>query len=103
MSLQDMQQRADTIDSLYRPNGGWGLREYAEGLVGDVGDLMKLVMAKEGLRHKEDVDRRTEHEINDIMWSVLMLYKSIGKDPSESFMAAMNELETRILGKGDSK
>lgn len=95
--LEEMQSRANDIDRKYRSDGGWGLREYSEGLVGDVGDLMKLVMAKHGLRDKADIDLKLEHEANDIMWCVLMLYRELGiKDPHASFMNAMEKLSKRI-------
>ena len=103
MGIEQMQVRAADIDGLYRQTTPpWGLREYAEGMIGDAGDLMKLVMAKEGLREKPNVDAAIEHEVNDLQWSVLMLYRAIGKDPVESFMAAMDELEARISESSDS-
>lgn len=99
MSIEDMRCRAEDIDDFYRDQRpDWGLREYAEGMTGDLGDLMKLVMAKEGLRTADDVDACIEHEINDLQWSVLMLYRAIGKDPVESFLRAMDELEAKIRG-----
>lgn len=36
----------------------WGATEYTQGLIGDVGDLVKLVMAKNRLRKVEDVDQK---------------------------------------------
>jgi hypothetical protein len=39
--------------------------------VGDVGDLMKLVMAKEGAREIQDVDEKLQHELAACLWSVL--------------------------------
>jgi len=98
--IEKMQSRAVDIDDLYRPvEKTWGLREYTEGMVGDVGDLMKLAMAKSGLREKDNIDEGIEHEVNDIMWSLLMIYREIGKNPVESFMDAMNQLESGITEK----
>jgi hypothetical protein len=100
--VRKMQDRANQIDDIYRPTEkNWGIREYTEGMVGDIGDLMKLVMAKSGLREKQGIDEGIEHEINDIQWSILMLYKAIGKDPVESFMASMDEIELRVSGESN--
>jgi nitrogen fixation/metabolism regulation signal transduction histidine kinase len=40
----------------------WTKEEILQGFVVDVGDLTKLVMAKSGIRHVEDVDRKLAHE-----------------------------------------
>lgn len=53
MNLQELTQRAIEVRSKYselqeEKNGKkWTRAELAQGFVGDVGDLMKLVMAKE--------------------------------------------------------
>ncbi len=97
--IEQMRQRAADIDDIYRERGpGWGLREYTEGAMGDLGDLMKLVQAQHGLRPKDDIEARIEHEINDLQWSILMMYRAIGKKPLESFMQWADELEQRIAG-----
>lgn len=94
--IKEMQDKANDVDRTYRPNANWSLREYAEGMVGDVGDLLKLVMAKEGLRSGDNIDESLEHEVNDIQWSLLMLYRELGLDPAESFLRAMDTLQKRI-------
>ena len=43
----------------------WEIRDYAMGFVGDVGDLQKLIMAKENLRNTNDVDAKLAHELSD--------------------------------------
>jgi len=67
-----------------------------EGFVGDVGDLMKLVMAKEGVRTIEDVDKKLKHELCDCLWSVLVLAKKFDIDIEREFLDKMSELEERI-------
>ena len=42
----------------------WTREEIMQGFVGDVGDLMKLVMAKAGARVIEDTDRKLAHELD---------------------------------------
>lgn len=67
-----------------------------EGFVGDVGDLMKLIMAKEGVRDIENVDAKLAHELSDCLWCVLVLADKYGVDLESSFMKTMQELDIRI-------
>jgi NTP pyrophosphatase (non-canonical NTP hydrolase) len=67
-----------------------------EGFVGDVGDLMKLVMAKEGIRTIEHVDEKLAHELADCLWCILVLSEKYGVDIEQSFLKTMGELEKRI-------
>ena len=66
------------------------------GFVGDVGDLVKLVMAKEGIREVENVDDKLKHELADCLWSILVIASNYGIDIEKSFMETMDELEKRI-------
>lgn len=105
--LNDLQHSALEIaakyDALNQKAGrkNWGAKEYAMGFVGDVGDLTKLVMAKEGLRHKDDVDAKLAHELSDCLWSVLVLAKQYDIDLEKAFLKTMDELKARIDG-GDA-
>lgn len=76
----------------------WNGEELALGLVGDVGDLVKLVQAKEGVRLVDDVDARLAHELADCLWSVLVLADRYGVDLERAFAATMDELEERLAG-----
>jgi NTP pyrophosphatase (non-canonical NTP hydrolase) len=77
----------------------WTKEDVMQGFVGDVGDLMKLVMAKSGLRPASDVDRRLAHELSDCFWSVLVLAKLYGIDLEKEFTRTMNEIEAQIGAK----
>lgn len=74
----------------------WSNRELMEGFVGDVGDLMKFVMAKEGSRHIDDVDEKLKHELADCLWCILVLSKNYGIDLDTEFMEKMDELDSRV-------
>ena len=56
MSLAPLAERARRVRALYaklekqRSGRPWTRAELAQGFVGDVGDLMKLLMAKDGVR-----------------------------------------------------
>jgi NTP pyrophosphatase (non-canonical NTP hydrolase) len=74
----------------------WSNRELMEGFVGDVGDLMKFVMAKEGSRHIDDVDEKLKHELADCLWCILVLSKNYGVEIDTEFMEKMDELDERV-------
>ncbi len=67
-----------------------------QGFVGDVGDLMKLVMAKAGARPTTEVDRKLAHELADCLWSVLVLAKLYDVNLEKEFFATMNEIEAEL-------
>jgi NTP pyrophosphatase (non-canonical NTP hydrolase) len=74
----------------------WTREDVTLGLVGDVGDLCKLVMAKAGLRTMRDPDDRIAHELSDILWSTLVLAEMYGVDLEASFLATMEDLDRHI-------
>jgi len=74
----------------------WTPAEIAQGFVGDVGDLQKLVMAKSGIRDINDVDQKLKHELSDCLWSVIILADEYGIDIESEFKMTMDELEKRI-------
>lgn len=102
MNLQELQNRAMAIRDRYaacetqRYGKPWSTEEIALGLVGDVGDLMKLVVAKEGMRTMDNVDEKLAHELSDCLWSLLVLSKKYGIDLESSFLKTMNDIEERI-------
>ena len=96
-------QRAREIRRLYeaverdaygRP---WSLEELTLGLVGDVGDLAKLVQAHEGVRKVDDVQVRLEHELADVLWSIIAIAEQCDVDLEGAFVATMDQL-ARELG-----
>ena len=102
MEFKEIIKRAKEIQMAYRVfnersgHKKWGVTEYAQGLVGDVGDLMKLVMAKNNLRHGENIDKKLAHELSDCLWSIVAIAGELGIDLEREFLATMTELENRI-------
>lgn len=75
----------------------WGVAERMAGFVGDVGDLSKLIMAKQGLRRgPENIDEALAHELSDTLWCVLVIADELGIDIEAAFVHAMEELHERI-------
>ena len=82
-------------------NPAWTREQVMQGFVADVGDLMKLVMAKAGVRRVEDVDQKLGHELADCLWSVLVLSRLYGVNLETEFLKTMDELELRLTAKND--
>jgi NTP pyrophosphatase (non-canonical NTP hydrolase) len=68
----------------------------ALGFVGDVGDLMKLVQAMEGVRAIPDAPAKLAHELADCLWSVMTLARLYDIDLEAAFASTMDELERDI-------
>jgi NTP pyrophosphatase (non-canonical NTP hydrolase) len=102
MELTQLSARALQIHQSFaahaRQTGGrpWTREEIMQGFVGDVGDLMKLVMAKAGARPVEDLDRKLAHELSDCLWSVLVLAKLYDVDLGMEFLATMTDIEAKL-------
>ena len=103
MQLTELSRRALEIRSRYAAvesaHGGqpWSRAELAQGFAGDVGELMKLVMAKDGRRAAPaDLDSKLAHELADCLWSVLVLADACDVDLERAFGQTMNELETKL-------
>ena len=105
MQLAELSERALQIRAQFaaretvRHGRPWTREEIMQGFVGDVGDLMKLVMAKQGLREMPRVDAKLGHELADCLWSVLVLAKLYDVDLEREFLRTMNELETALGGR----
>ncbi len=74
----------------------WSREEVMQGFVGDVGDLMKLVMAKTGVHSADDLDAKLAHELADSLWSVLTLAKLYEVDLAQAFLSTMNGIEAKL-------
>lgn len=100
--FEELKNRAVKIREMYddlnqqQRDRKWDAKDYAMGFVGDVGDLMKLVAAKEGMRAGADIDNRLGHELADCLWSVLVLAEYYGIDLKNDFERTMDHLEKRI-------
>lgn len=76
--------------------GAWDGDKIMAGFVGDVGDLSKIVMAKNGYRSMDHVDEKLKHELSDCMWSILVLADYYNIDLENQFITSMDELEGRV-------
>lgn len=104
MELRELSKRAVEIKKKYSKmetekfGKEWSEGQIMQAFVGDVGDLMKLVMAKEGVREIEDVDKKLEHELSDCLYCVLVLAEKFGIDIEAAFSNTMDGLDKRLDG-----
>ncbi|HSX06873.1 MAG TPA: nucleotide pyrophosphohydrolase [Candidatus Saccharimonadia bacterium] len=102
--LKDLMEQAEVIRLKYQElnakhgKAAWGIRDYAMGFMGDMGQLQKLIMAKENLRDMPDVDAKLAHELADCLWSVLVIANYYGLDLESEFVATMARIADRIAG-----
>ncbi len=102
MEFSNLIQRALIIRARYeeleqkRYGAAWTSEELALGFVGDMGDLVKLVMAQSGRRSIPDADSKLAHELADCLWPVIVLAHVHHIDLEQAFLKTMNELEEHI-------
>lgn len=102
MEFSNLIQRALAIRTQYeeferkRYGAAWTGEELALGFVGDVGDLVKLVMAQSGRRSIPEAKSKLAHELADCLWSVMVLAHVHHIDLEEAFLQTMDELEEHL-------
>ena len=69
----------------------------AQGFLGDVNNLMKLVLAEHGKREIANSKEKLESQLAHCLWSVIVLAKLQDIDLEQSFMEAMDRLENHLL------
>lgn len=105
MEFQDLTRRAMDIRQQYAElekatfGRSWTPEQVAMGFVGDVGDLMKLVMARSGVRDIPGAEHKLAHELADCLWSILVLAQLYGVDLERAFLETMDDLERHILSR----
>jgi NTP pyrophosphatase (non-canonical NTP hydrolase) len=102
MKFSDLVQRAMDIRRQYAQleqqtyGRAWTGEEVALGFVGDVGDLMKLVLAQNGVRNIPDAEEKLAHELADCLWSIMVLAQMHAVDLERAFVQTMDELEQHL-------
>jgi NTP pyrophosphatase (non-canonical NTP hydrolase) len=102
MELKELLKRALEIKEKYHKmedvkiGKRWTNDQIMEGFVGDVGELMKVIMAKEGLREMENIDEKLAHELADCLYCVLVLSGKYGIDIEKEFLKTMEKIENKL-------
>ena len=103
MEFRSLRHRALKVRGLYselekhRHGRAWTRAELLQGFVGDVGDLVKLAMACDGIRDIPQADQKLAHELADCLWSILVLSELYDVDLEQAFLQTMDELEHHIV------
>lgn len=71
--------------------------DVAQGFLGDVNNLVKLVMAQHGKRVIANSSEKLSAQLAHCLWSVIVLSQMHNVDLEQSFMEAMDRLETHLL------
>jgi len=71
--------------------------EIAQGFAGDVNNLVKLVMAENGQREIANSKEKLDAQLAHCLWSVIVLARAHKVDLEQSFMEAMDRLESHLL------
>ncbi|MFH0873607.1 MAG: MazG nucleotide pyrophosphohydrolase domain-containing protein [Candidatus Komeilibacteria bacterium] len=102
MTFQQVIKRAKNIRAKYKVletkkyGQPWTTAQIAEGFIGDVGDLLQLVMAKQGVRDIKNVNAELKHELSDCLWAIIVLADAYQIDLEKAFFQTMDELEARF-------
>lgn len=94
MEFSELVAKANAIKKKYAAQNKklgrkvWKTADYYQGFVGDVGDLGKLIMAKNNLRHYKNGDSKLAHELSDCLWSILVLADELNIDLEKEFLKA---------------
>lgn len=102
LNLSALTARALTVRQRYAAleqasyGRAWTDEEIALGFAGDVGDLMKLVQAMNGVRAIPEAREKLAHELADCLWSVLVLAHTYDVDLERAFLRTMDDLEQLI-------
>ena len=94
MEFKDILKKAKEIKERYASQNKklghekWRAQDYYQGFVGDVGDLGKLIMAKNNLRHYKQQDKKLAHELSDCLWSILVLADELDINLEKEFLKA---------------
>lgn len=105
MDIKELSKRAIEIKEKYHElevkkyGKKWTNSQIAEGFIVDAGELMELIMAKEGIRDVENVDEKLTHELSDCLYSILVLAGKYNIDIEKEFLKTMNDLDKRIVEK----
>lgn len=104
MNLSDLEDAAIHLNELYeqletkRYGRVWTTQELALGLMGDVGDLAKLIQAHVGVRTIDDHKAKLGHELSDCLWSILVLANKCGVDLEAEFISNTREIAEYVSG-----
>lgn len=104
MDIKEIQQQALAIAQQYSQLNDvegrkqWTATEYMQAFVGDVGDLAKLIMAKNNFRTIANHEEKLAHELGDCLWAICVIAKELNIDLESAFLNTMQTIQQKIAG-----
>jgi NTP pyrophosphatase (non-canonical NTP hydrolase) len=101
-TLQELMARAEEIRAKYEEYSAldgreaWRTRDYAMGLTGDIGDLIKLIMAKENLLDKPEADEKLGPEFADCLYALLVLANNYNVDLTKEIERKLDMITEKV-------
>ncbi len=75
----------------------WGTEELLIGLVTDVGDLARLILAKEGFRAADkDIDKAMRHELADCFWAIIVLSEKYDINLEDALVEMSKDIREKL-------
>lgn len=102
MDINQLIKRAKEIRAKYaefekqKYGKEWDINQISSGFVGDVGDLMKLITAKQGLRDVENVDEKLADELSECLYSIFIIADRLEIGIEKAFLNKMDKIEKKI-------
>ena len=101
MEFKQLTQKAKAIKRAYDEHNRrskkpiWTAETYVHGLVGDVGDLTKLMTAY--LKDPRRADpKKIRHELADCLWSLIMIAQELNINLEDELLINIDYLEQKL-------
>ncbi|PJE57839.1 MAG: hypothetical protein COU81_03920 [Candidatus Portnoybacteria bacterium CG10_big_fil_rev_8_21_14_0_10_36_7] len=100
MEVEDLSKLARDIkiayDELHREEDKevWRAKDYAQGFIGDVGDLNKWILNYSKKPTKE-LHKKICHELADCMWSILVIAHELNINMEREFLINLEYLKQK--------
>ena len=76
----------------------WHAKDYADAFVGDVGDLIKILVSY-SKKPTRDGYKKISHELADCLWSILAISDELDVDIEKEFLINMEYLKQKYFEK----
>lgn len=75
----------------------WGAQEYAQALVGDVGDVHKLLLAMRGFSFSnKNAEEKLAKELADCLWGIAAIAGEMDIDLEKEFYQVLKKLDAKV-------
>jgi NTP pyrophosphatase (non-canonical NTP hydrolase) len=102
MEFKDLIKQTREIKRAYevlnRKQGrpAWLTSDYVQGMVGDVGDLAKLVVKRKQTGARKSIDREIAKELSDILYMVVVIADELGINLEREYKVNLEFLEQKL-------